>query len=986
MALSVFPHEEECIPPSDLINLAYSSTSSTNLDAPGTPTNPYFTNGSIGIGDLLTVPTTCSSGFDVAFLVDYTGSMGNSIDGVKAGITNIISTINTESNGNFRVSLTLFDEVSGSNVSAPTNYNNAIYQNLPSTQKVKIANGTTDTQFITCMSPFSGVGQTTDFLLNLNYLNTSNLPLGSGHGIPEPGGLGVNEIVSNGIAGGFRAEAIKIIILITDAVPGGDDDINNTVDQTYFNNTLIGIVDSLDVQVMVQSTLAASSGGNYYNNLATGTTPVGRYDQVVFDNAGNWVNTGLISGIESLCDDSYIPTCDDALTGWYHEPGSTFAFYYDNSTGTVTQIYYYLPEYNLTSTVTSMNEGGSVTFDARTRYVPISTKLYWTVDEGSTTNMSADFTNAANQGQVTILEDSVSNYPNSGTRIFGFTASNDNITEGQEKFKLHLRTGSYTGTIVASTNWIYINDTSMTPTPTPTIHTFYFTGTEGTGEPSARLCTAAPNSIYGHTTYNNLALNNTVYSDSQLFNPFNGKGQYYGVSGTWNAIADRKFRINEWGQILDISPCPAIPTATPTPTPIPPTPTPSPVPPTATPVPAGTCKNVWISNEVNQSDYGLNYYTRTGTPRILEFAKMISGAYWYNGQMGTAFAVCTNGTNPTVWDMNENNIADPSGYYTLADGGACEGNCAPLTNPQPTPTPSPVPPTATPVPDPTATPVPDPTATPVPDPTATPVPDPTATPRATIAPVPTATKAPDPTKVQPTETPLPEPTTIPYYVYAMTSCENPSLNISARSNSAKIIGGSYDVAGFEGPFTITAGSLGDYETTIGAANLCEGGKDECLLEGTQIKLSNGETARIETLKIGDVLYSNNIGNMPNTDNSSELLTWSENNPTVTSTTTVVKGVALKNTNRVLAFNQGLLTSSIFHLHVIKRDGTWMISEARSIKVGDIFISNNSTEHIITSIQEFSGTFNVYKIDVEENDTYVANDIITHNKKIEERPE
>lgn len=94
----------------------------------------------------------------------------------------------------------------------------------------------------------------------------------------------------------------------------------------------------------------------------------------------------------------------------------------------------------------------------------------------------------------------------------------------------------------------------MTPTPTPTIHTFYFTGTEGTGEPSARLCTAAPNSIYSHTTYNNLALNNTVYSDSQLSNVFNGKGQYYGVSGTWNAIADRKFRINEWGQILDISP------------------------------------------------------------------------------------------------------------------------------------------------------------------------------------------------------------------------------------------------------------------------------------------------------------------------------------------------------------------------------------------------------------------------------------------------
>jgi len=369
MALSVFPHEEECIPPSNLINLVYNASSYNGLNA--TPTsnavNPYHIDGTPGVGDQLTVPTTCSSGFDIAFLVDYTGSMGNSIDGVKAGISNIINTIDAESNGNFRVSLTLFDEVNGSNVSGPNSYNNAIYQNLPSTQKVKIANGTTDTQFITCMCPFFGVGQTSDFLLQLNVLNTSNFPLGSGSGIPEPGGLAVNEIVNNGIAGGFRAEAIKIIILITDAVPGGDDDVNNTVDQTYFNNTLIGIVDSLDVQVMVQCTLAASSGGNYYNNLATGTTPVGRYDQVVFDNAGTWVNTGLISGIESLCGESNIPTCDDAPAGWYHEYGTTFAFYYNGST--VTNIYYYPPEYTLESPTSSANEGGSFTINALTRYV-----------------------------------------------------------------------------------------------------------------------------------------------------------------------------------------------------------------------------------------------------------------------------------------------------------------------------------------------------------------------------------------------------------------------------------------------------------------------------------------------------------------------------------------------------------------------------------------------------------------------------------------
>jgi hypothetical protein len=341
---------------------------------------------------------------------------------------------------------------------------------------------------------------------------------------------------------------------------------------------------------------------------------------------------------------------------------------------------------------------------------------------------------------------------------------------------------------------------------------------------------------------------------------------------------------------------------------------------------------------------------------VKNFNQLLStSGVWRNGVEGYVVSVCSNEVTE-AWDFVTNTIVFLSSdqFERLASGGICTVNNDCMYT------------------------APSPTATPIPDPTATPVPDPTATPRATMAPVPTATKVPDPTA-----TPFPDPTTIPYYVYVMSSCKNELLTITARSNSAKIIGGTYDVVGFEIPFTIIQLSEGDYETTIGAANLCEGGKDECLLEGTQIKLSNGETARIETLKIGDVLYSNNIGNMPNTDNSSELLAWSENNPTVSSTTTVVKGVALKNTNRVLEFNQGLLTSSIFHLHVIKRDGTWIISEARSIKVGDIFISNNSTEHIITSIQELNGTFNVYKIDVEENDTYVANNIITHNRKIEE---
>ena len=874
MALSVFSHEEECIPPSNLINLVYNASSYNGLNA--TPTsnavNPYYINGTPSVGDQLTVPTTCSSGFDIAFLVDYTGSMGNSIDGVKAGISNIINTIDAESNGNFRVSLTLFDEVSGSNASGPSSYNNAIYQNLPSTQKVKIANGTNDTQFITCMCPFFGVGQTSDFLLQLNVLNTSNFPLGSGGGIPEPGGLAVNEIVSNGIAGGFRAEAIKIIILITDAVPGGDDDVNNTVDQTYFNNTLIGIVDSLDVQVMVQSTKAASSTGNYYNNLATGTTPVGRYDQVVFDNAGTWVNTGLISGIESLCGESNIPTCDDAPAGWYHEYGTTFAFYYNGST--VTNIYYYPPEYTLESPTSSASEGGSFTFDALTRYVTLGTTLYWTVDTGSSTNMSNDFTNAANQGQVTIQENTGISTPQSGKRRFGFTVRQDNLTEGQERFKLHLRTGSYTGTIVASTDWLYINDTSLTPTATP-------------------------------------------------------------------------------------------------------------VPPTATPIPAGNCQHSWFANGVDSNRYGLRYKSiENGQYVTKRLNQMISTCcVWRYGKEGYVVSVCSQEV-VNVYDFNNNALVSGiDGFERLASGGSCTSDVCSYDAPSPTATPVP---TATPYP--TATPTPTPYPTHVP--TLTPTPYPTATPVPT--PVPTMkdsgggsgpTSTPLPTPVPPTATPS-------YYVYELSSCNSEQSNVRARSNTERLSNLKYDLTGSSyasgSPWTILRTRTGFYDTWIASVTreTCDSG-GECLLEGTQIKLSSGTSAQIETLKVGDTLASNNIGNMPNTDNVLELLTWEETDPLVSSTTTTIVGIELNTVNRVLRFNQGLLTSTVSHLHVIKRDNLWMITQAINIKEGDIFINDSGAEHIINSIEDMSGTFNTYKIDVEENDTYIANNIITHNRKLED---
>jgi hypothetical protein len=105
--------------------------------------------------------------------------------------------------------------------------------------------------------------------------------------------------------------------------------------------------------------------------------------------------------------------------------------------------------------VYNVDEGTGVTFTVTTSGVPNGTTLYWTVENNTTIN--ADF--VAISGTVTI---------NSGTGTFIVTPAEDLTTESgaDEIFTVSVRTGSTSGTVVASSASITVNDTSLTP-PAP---------------------------------------------------------------------------------------------------------------------------------------------------------------------------------------------------------------------------------------------------------------------------------------------------------------------------------------------------------------------------------------------------------------------------------------------------------------------------------------------------------------------------------------
>lgn len=823
MALSVNAHGEECIPPNNFVSLAYNSSTPVGIDD-STVFNTYSSDGlAIELQNILTTPTQCNTGLDIVFLVDYTGSMTGAINGVKAGITNILSTIDSESLGNYRVGLCIFDEYYG-NVTSPNNYGStSTYLNLPTSQKERINTFNNRTQFITCVQPLGNVGSNSDFVSKLNLLATPTFPLGNGQGVPEPGGEGINAILSNNIAGSFRSNSIKLIILITDAIPGGNDDTNNSTDQTYFEYNLLGICNSYDTQLMVQSTLSPTYPGNYYYGLSIATTPAGRYDQVTFDSNGNWINTGLISGIQNLCNNSYIASCDSAPSGWYYESGADYAFYYDSTLGYATDQYWFPPEYTVYANFAEVTEQNkSVMFIVETKYVPVGTTLYWELQQGYAN--ANDLVEGVNNGYITVSDNG--QFGNVGR--LDLTTYPDNFTEGNEWLIVVIKNNSLN--TVGSTE-VRVIDTSMSPTPTPTA---------------------------------------------------------------------------------------------------------TPIPPTPTPVPCYT----YNFQLVDSWNSGYIQYTmcdgRSDTVYLQPYAQPV--------------VLCVKAIA-----YYQNIIITQVGSQCYTSSGAGAGY----------PTATPIPPTPTAYSSGSGTGSGTPTATP--RPTATP----TATPRPTDAPVFLSYIA--------------ERNDGATWEYVGPFDEFHNMNDLVEVNdgsglcwtlgSAATVDYTYNI---EGPCRLPENQPDPTPTPDNS-----GGGGGCLIAGTPVKLANGTYINIENLQVNQELASVAFGNMPDSDNYSVLAAWSQSNPILTDTTANVTSVDMYIVNSLLDINDGLLRSSMDHLHVIKRNGNWRILKASELQLNDILFNNDSkTEIIITNLEVFIGSYNVYKINVEANDTFIANGIVTHNKKDE----
>tara|TARA_R110001592_G_scaffold155883_3_gene385982 strand:+ start:1444 stop:3651 length:2208 start_codon:yes stop_codon:yes gene_type:complete len=167
---------------------------------------------------------SCSSGMDVAFVIDYTSTMGAVVDNIKAGVASISSTVNTQSGGTYRLGIITVDEFTNT---TPTYNTSTDYLALPSGQRTINTGSGGKYQYITAWEMFQNNNATT-FGTQMNKLNTgaptAGVPLGQGSGNPDPTDMAIDLIMSSNYLGAFTAGVAKYIVVITDNLPGGEDD------------------------------------------------------------------------------------------------------------------------------------------------------------------------------------------------------------------------------------------------------------------------------------------------------------------------------------------------------------------------------------------------------------------------------------------------------------------------------------------------------------------------------------------------------------------------------------------------------------------------------------------------------------------------------------------------------------------------------------------------------------------------------------------
>jgi hypothetical protein len=172
-----------------------------------------------------------------------------------------------------------------------------------------------------------------------------------------------------------------------------------------------------------------------------------------------------------------------------------------------------------------------------------------------------------------------------------------------------------------------------------------------------------------------------------------------------------------------------------------------------------------------------------------------------------------------------------------------------------------------------------------------------------------------------------------------------------------------------------------YAAPITAYYAARGGG--CWAYGTMVTMSDGTTKPIEDIVKGDQLKAPVIPTYPNGEDNSKWYpgnVWSlDNADGITYQETTVVAVRHVVEESYYKLN-GTMKITWDHFLFVSKNGVWQFARVEEIVVGDKLKREDGVEITITSKEPFLSQTLVVDIDVEANDLFLADGIITHNFK------
>lgn len=159
----------------------------------------------------------------------------------------------------------------------------------------------------------------------------------------------------------------------------------------------------------------------------------------------------------------------------------------------------------------------------------------------------------------------------------------------------------------------------------------------------------------------------------------------------------------------------------------------------------------------------------------------------------------------------------------------------------------------------------------------------------------------------------------------------------------------------------------------------------CMRVGTKVTMSDGTLKNIEDIEVGDIVLSANIQELPDERNGYIALdivnNW--NNPDISDFEFGTATVTSKNiiqTDQFFSINDGLVEMSSTHYHLYKDilDGLWKLGQSFNLKVGDQIMDINKNIITIESISIIQEPTTVIELNIENEDLFFANGVLTHN--------